>query len=469
MSAAGTIQIRDAREEKLALEQLRMALRNMSPNYWITPAFALIICAMFTQWVALDRLGAWFAAVTLAQIPMIWIARAFEHRHPAPADARKWIVRCALGTFAGAAAWASLVVLLWVPDSNMNHMVLMLLVACLLAGTTVLIGASRPITIAAFAAYGPALLALPLRSGGAVYHGLFILALLYAGYIAHLARETHATASALLKLRDDREGLIEELAKSMAASDAALVRAEAASRSKSEFLANMSHELRTPLNAILGFSEMISSGASKPEKHIEYAGIIHESGYLLLALINDILDLAKIESGGLSLRETNVDLAALIVESARLMAAKAKAGGLTIERDVPANLPMFYADERALKQVLLNLLSNAVKFTQAGGTISVFARIEKDGGLAFGVRDTGLGIAEDDLARVFQSFGQGRHDVVTLDKGTGLGLPIVKGLIEAHGGTVTLESEVGIGTCVTVYLPASRTSERAEALETIVA
>ena len=121
------------------------------------------------------------------------------------------------------------------------------------------------------------------------------------------------------------------------------------------------------------------------------------------------------------------------------------------------------ADERALTQILLNLLSNAIKFTQPGGQVTVFARAAADGGVAFGVKDTGLGIAQDDLTRVFESFGQGRHDVVTADKGTGLGLPIVKGLVEAHGGRIELTSGVSEGTCVTVTLPAERAWPRLKA------
>jgi len=470
MSAAEMTET-DIQRAKLALDQMRMALRNLKPNYWIMPVFAGIVCAIFARWIPVPRLLLWFGAVILCEFPLVWVARAFERRNPPPEESRKWTLRAAAALFVGTGAWASLTLFLWVPGNDMNHMLMILLMACTLVGTTALIGASRPLAIAGFVAYAPTLALIPLRESGAIYHGLFLLSLIFAGYVVHLARETHATANDLLKLRDDKNGLIEALAKSKAASDAALDRAEAASRSKSEFLANMSHELRTPLNAILGFSEMIYSGAfaQKVDKHIEYAKIIHESGYLLLALINDILDLAKMESGGLALRESNVDLAALIVDSARLIGAKADAGGLEIKRAVPPNLPMLYADERALKQILLNLLSNAVKFTPAGGTVSVFAYVEDDGGLTFGVRDTGLGIAEDDLELVFQSFGQGRHDVVTLDKGTGLGLPIVKGLVEAHGGKVALESKVGVGTCVTVHLPASRTSERHEPLEAIVA
>ena len=458
------------REQKLALDQLRLALHNLEPNTWVMPIFAGIICTIFSRWVSTPLLLIWFALVAFGELPQAWVARAFKRRNPPPSESRKWVARCAAVYFLATASWSSLTLFLWVPNNDMNHMLMILLIACTLAGNTALIGASRPLSIAGFVAYGPTLLLIPLRESGPIYHGLFLLSLIYAGYLVHLARQIHANARDMLLLRDDKNELIDALAKSKALSDAALDRAEAASRSKSQFLANMSHELRTPLNAILGFSEMIYSGvfASKPEKHAEYATLIHESGHLLLALINDILDLAKMESGGLSLRESNVDLAALIVDCAKLMGAKAQAGGIDIRQSVPLNLPMLYADDRALKQVLLNLLSNAVKFTPSAGTVSVFAYQQNDGGLTFGVRDTGLGIAEDDLERVFQNFGQGRHDVVTLEKGTGLGLPIVKGLVEAHGGTVELDSKVGAGTCVTVHLPASRTSERHEPLEAIV-
>ena len=470
MSAAITAST-DQGQSKLALDELRLALRNLRPNYWTTPAFAAAICLVFLRTVPAPHLLAWLAIVSICQIPFAAGGRAFERSDPGPGNARRWVWGLALALFLSAAVWSSATLFFWVPGNSTNHMLLILLLACTLAGTTVLVGASRPLAIACFAAYGPALLAVTLRTSGTIYDGLFILSVMFGGYIAHLARETHATAGDLLKLRDDKNELIEALAKSKAASDAALDRAEAASRSKSEFLANMSHELRTPLNAILGFSEMIYSGAfaKNTEKHVEYARIIHESGFLLLALINDILDLAKMEAGGLALRESNIDLAALIVDSVKLIGAKAETGKLELRQDVPPNLPCLYGDERAMKQILLNLLSNAVKFTQPGGTVSVFARLEPDRALCFGVCDTGVGIAEDDLELVFRNFGQGRHDVVTLDKGTGLGLPIVKGLVEAHGGTVELESKVGLGTCVTVRLPAARTSERPDPLEAIVA
>jgi two-component system cell cycle sensor histidine kinase PleC len=321
-----------------------------------------------------------------------------------------------------------------------------------------LVGASRPLTIVGYCMYGSALVLLPLQQGGLIYDGLSLLALMYLGYLGFMSRQIYFTARDMLVLRDDKNDLIAALEHSKLASDTAAERAGAASRAKSQFLANMSHELRTPLNAILGFSEMIQSGhfVRSGGKHAEYADLIHQSGRHLLALINDMLDLAKIEAGGLRLHDGNVDLAKAIDDALKLVATRAGERGIELATEIPGQLPIVRADERAITQILLNLLSNAVKFTQPGGCVTAFAQLEPGGALAFGVRDNGIGIAEGDLAQVFESFGQGRHDVVTPDKGTGLGLPIVKGLVEAHDGSIALSSRVSEGTTVTIHLPASR-------------
>ncbi len=224
----------------------------------------------------------------------------------------------------------------------------------------------------------------------------------------------------------------------------------------------MSHELRTPLNAILGFSEIIHTralGAAAQSQYAEYGGFIHESGKHLLALINDILDLAKIESGRFTLREDEVDLARLTREAVQMLAIRADAAGITLACDTAPDLPNVQGDERALRQILVNLLSNAVKFTPEKGRVTVFASRTSEGGVCFGVSDNGIGIEADDLARVFENFGQGRHDAVIADQGTGLGLPIVKGLAQAHDGDITLESAPGRGTRATIVLPASRVRE----------
>jgi PAS domain S-box-containing protein len=235
--------------------------------------------------------------------------------------------------------------------------------------------------------------------------------------------------------------------------------AEIASRAKSEFLANMSHELRTPLNAIIGFSQMIDGEILGPvgqPGYREYARDIQFSSQHLLQIINDILDVSKIEAGMATLHETSVDFAAIVGSCCRLVAPRVTTQGITLTVDVPDDLPEISADERMLKQVMLNLLSNALKFTPAGGAIEVAARGMPDGGLVFTVKDTGIGIARGDFDKIFQPFGQVDSSLTRKFEGTGLGLPLTKGLVELHRGSIELESEVGHGTTVCITLPKNR-------------
>ena len=444
--------------DKLAMDQLRLALRNLKPNHWLMPIFAVIICAMFSRWASVPALVAWWIAVAIGGIPLGIVAVRLLGKSADDNRAAIWLPITTAAYLCFALTWAAQGFLFWQHRTPLNHLLIMLIVGCTLSGNSALVGSSRPLTFVGYAVYGFTLIALPLREGGREYYSLAALALLYVGYLAFMSRQIFDTARNMFLLRDDKNDLIEALAKSKAASDDALIRAEAASRAKSQFLANMSHELRTPLNAILGFSEMIFSGTfgANVGKHVEYSKIIHNSGHHLLALINDVLDLAKIEAGDLKLRETDFDFGAVAADCVQLVSVKAAESELDLQSEIAPNLPQIHGDERAIKQVLINLLSNAVKFTPFGGQVSVFARLQADGLLAFGVTDTGLGIAEEDHTRVFENFGQGRHDVVTADKGTGLGLPIVKGLVEAHGGQICLTSEVGEGTTVTIILPATR-------------
>ncbi|MDE1986171.1 MAG: HAMP domain-containing histidine kinase [Alphaproteobacteria bacterium] len=446
-----------ARNAKLAVDQMDLALRNLSFDHWIMPTFAAILCVMFLRWVEPVWLIVWFAAVTASVVPFTVITRIFRRRRAA--HRQRWLWAVTAGYAGSAIGWSSLAYFLWVPHNDLNHMVILLVLACTIAGSSALVSASTPMAWVSFGTYGAAMVLAPLQEPGLLYAGGSLLALLFVTYLFHMSRQVHATARDMLLLRNDKNDLIVALAQAKNESDEARSRAEAASVAKSQFLANMSHELRTPLNAILGFSEIISNSALQGDvaKHHEYADLIHRSGGHLLTLINDILDLAKIEAGKFVLHDAELDLDHMIDDSHMLVATKADAGKCLLVKQVEAGLPNLYADERAIRQILLNLLSNALKFTPPGGTVTSFARAEKDGGITFGVQDTGVGIAKDDIAKVFQKFGQGRHDIVTMDKGTGLGLPIVKGLAEAHGGTVTLKSELGSGTTVTVRLPASRT------------
>ena len=230
--------------------------------------------------------------------------------------------------------------------------------------------------------------------------------------------------------------------------------AEAKSKVKSEFLANMSHELRTPLNAIIGFSDVMRSRLFGPmhARYEEYAGLIHESGQHLLSLITDILDLSKIEAGKFVLDPQPVDMAESVATCLEMTRRRAEETGILLSANVPANLPVLIADPRSVKQILLNLLSNAVKFTPKGGTVSLNVQA-LDGRLRLSVRDTGIGIPGKTLARIGAAFEQANNDPMLAREGTGLGLALVKSLVEQHGGTVQIDSREGFGTTVSVELP----------------
>ena len=235
--------------------------------------------------------------------------------------------------------------------------------------------------------------------------------------------------------------------------------AELANRAKSRFLAAMSHELRTPLNAILGFSEIIRDlrfGRSPVERYAAYAADIHRSGEHLLDLINDLLDMSKIEAGRYSLNEQGLEIGAVIEHCVGMLRERARSGGVALTLEPAGGLPLLHADERALRQVLLNVLSNAVKFTPPGGRANIAAQLEADGRLAVIVRDTGIGIPAKARPRLFQPFAQADSALVREREGTGLGLAISRALVELHGGTITLDSEEGHGTTVTVRFPRER-------------
>jgi len=231
------------------------------------------------------------------------------------------------------------------------------------------------------------------------------------------------------------------------------------SRAKSEFLANVSHELRTPLNAIIGFSSMIRDEVLGPigsREYIEFSRDIHDSGQHLLALINDILEMAQVRTGNRELRESVVDIAKVVQDTHRLMRGRADQGQVELISNLPPTLPALWAEEHSLKQILGNLLGNAIKFTPAGGKVTTRARVEADGCLLLIVKDTGIGIAQEDLAKVLAPFGKVGAGFSDKSAGAGLGLPLTRYLIELHGGRFHLESRLSAGTTASIWFPADR-------------
>lgn len=233
--------------------------------------------------------------------------------------------------------------------------------------------------------------------------------------------------------------------------------AEAANQAKSDFLANMSHELRTPLNAILGFTEALMSGifGPTPPKHGEYIAAIHNSGRYLLDLVNDMLDMSKIEAGPLELYPARVDIPALLSECLELVEALAARKSVSVAcAPVPAGLTI-EADPIRLRQAVLNVLSNAIKFTQGGGSVQVTVERADGGGVIVAISDTGIGMTADEIRIAQEPFRQVNSYLTKSEAGTGLGLPLAKRFVEAHGGSLLVESTPGVGTIVTLTLPAS--------------
>jgi signal transduction histidine kinase len=229
---------------------------------------------------------------------------------------------------------------------------------------------------------------------------------------------------------------------------------EVANKHKSDFLANMSHELRTPLNAIIGFSEVLMERmfGEVNEKQADYLKDIHESGRHLLSLINDILDLSKIEAGRMELELSSFHLPTAISNAMSLVRERAQRHGIQLALEVDPRLGELQADERKFKQILLNLLSNAVKFTPDGGRVDVSAR-PVDSRLEIAVKDSGVGIAPEDQAALFEEFRQVGGDASRRAEGTGLGLALTRRFVELHGGEIRLESAPGKGSTFTITLP----------------
>jgi signal transduction histidine kinase len=241
--------------------------------------------------------------------------------------------------------------------------------------------------------------------------------------------------------------------------------AEAANHSKSEFLANMSHELRTPLNAIIGFSEIISQELFGPignDKYLEYIKDVHSSSLHLLSIINDVLDMSKIEAGKLELAKQAVGLQTTIGEVVRIVHERASSRGIELIFEAAEEPVVIWADERAIKQIFLNLLSNAIKFSQERGEVHIRLTTSRAGEAVVEVEDHGIGMDEDEQERALQPFGQAKPATTRNYGGTGLGLPITKGLVEAHDGSLAISSRVGEGTTVRVVFPLGLTGRLAE-------
>ncbi len=309
--------------------------------------------------------------------------------------------------------------------------------------------------IAVYAAYS---VKLPVTVD-VIMVALLVLSLPFFSYVAG---QLNKSTLMLISFRTEKDALIAELETAKSMSDEARRRAEEANLAKSRFLASMSHELRTPLNAILGFSEVMANEVLGPmgnDTYREYARDVHDSGRHLLDLINEILDLSRIEAGRYQLNEEPIMLLHLVEDCCHMMELKARNKDIRIVQEFETTMPRLFADERAVRQITLNLLSNAVKFTPTGGEVRVRVGWTAGGGQYLSIRDNGPGIPAEEIPVVLSAFGQGSIAIKSAEQGTGLGLPIVQGLVAMHGGEFELHSKLREGTQAIAIFPPSRVME----------
>jgi two-component system cell cycle sensor histidine kinase PleC len=331
-----------------------------------------------------------------------------------------------------------------------------------IAATAILAYALRGALLATFAAPVMVYLFFAIRIGEPVQIVMAGLLAASLPFFAYVSSHLNRSMIMLLSFRTEKDGLIAELETANAISDEARRRAEEANLAKSRFLASMSHELRTPLNAILGFSEVMADEVLGPMQNAtykEYARDIHDSGEHLLELINEILDISRIEAGRYQINAEPLQLADVVEECCHLVALRARNKDIHVTQDFEPDLPPLLADERAVRQITLNLLSNALKFAPTGGAVRVRVGWTAGGGQYVSVKDNGPGIPADEIPVVLSAFGQGSIAIKSAEQGTGLGLPIVQGLIDLHGGKFELRSKLREGTEAFAIFPASRVLE----------
>lgn len=402
----------------------------------------------------------WAIMASLSYTVLTLVAKKASKLHPSDIDPKIWTRRYNLSYFLIGLAWVGFAIMQHQYLTNNGSFifysaVLLIMTATIATSTFALKGAVYFVLV-------PVMIALATqftvtKSAMDISHLLFQIAA--AAFFILLSRKLYISNLSVLEHQIEKDALIAELEVANAVSDEARRRAEEANLAKSRFLASMSHELRTPLNAILGFSEIMKNGVmGKIENptYLQYMGDIHSSGQHLLNLINEILDLSRIEAGRYDLSEESVSLDEIVSDCLGMVTLKARNKQIALTEMFEDNLPLVWADEKAIRQVVLNLLSNAVKFTPKQGEIKIKLGWTAGGGQYLSVTDNGTGIPEDEIPVVLSAFGQGSIAIKSAEQGTGLGLPIVQAIMKKHEGSFILKSKLRVGTTATCVFPAKR-------------
>ena len=431
----------------------------------VSPYQLLLIGAitlLATTWINLAAVlpGALLAAASV--LVERSCCRALMRRASGITNPSRWRLGFVLGELVQGAGWFLFAVpfLAQPPEPPAGSDGFLLIAVLLLTGVAGVLRSPLPSAVGAALAPLALVLAFLVARGSDEGHGT--LALLFLSgqiFIAHVSHRLHRAAAANVRACAEVRVSLAEIEQITASMAAAYRRAEEADRAKTQFFATMSHELRTPLNAILGFSEVMKNevlGTHSTPSYREYSIDIHGSGQRLLTLVNGILDLSRIASGQYALREETAELGALVSDSVAALSASASGKDQEISLSIAMDLDPILVDVAAVRQIVAHLVSNAIKFTAPGGQITVCVGWTSSGAQYVSVADDGPGIPADEIPVVLSSFGRGSLALSTAEPGVGLGLPIARGLLELHGGRLSLRSTLRKGTEAVAIFPAVR-------------
>ncbi len=440
-------------------EFLELFLRNQLNLAPIMPILTLLLGLTALAWAPTPTVMAWLVGALGCHSVQLFLCNRYFLQPRTATEQSDWVGMISASEFLQGMFWVAPLFLFW-PDAGDTQRAF--LIAAVMAVSVVrllVVSNFMPVLVAGTGVISIGMAVRCVFEHNVVFYSLAGLIIMLEVFFLFVSRQLQDTARDRLMFRAEKDALIEELRQEKLRAEQERSNAEEANRAKSAFLANMSHELRTPLNAIMGFSEVLENemfGPMQNNAYKDYAGDIHSSGRYLLALINDILDLSRIEAGRRDISEEPTHVRDCMEHAKNMLVARATEKTITVTVETPANLPKLLCDYRALNQITINLMTNAVKYTPNFGKVAITARVLPDGRMAIIVSDNGPGIPKSEQQQLLHAFSRGTHATKQAIEGAGLGLPIVKGLMDVHGGSLDISSEPGKGTDVICYFPAAR-------------